>query len=68
MSTKRDLVKNLSKKLDYLDPEDIKHAVNYILNYLKEELSKGNRVEIRGFGSICLFVKGNTPLEMNIII
>jgi nucleoid DNA-binding protein len=54
MSTQRDLVKNLSKKLDYLDSEDIKHAVNYILNYLKEELSKGNRVEIRGFGSMSI--------------
>jgi nucleoid DNA-binding protein len=54
MSTKRDLVKNLSKKLDYLDPEDIKSAVNCILNYLKEELAKGNRVEIRGFGSMSI--------------
>ena len=43
MATKRDLVENLSKKLDYLNLEDAKSAVDCILNYLKDELAKGNR-------------------------
>jgi nucleoid DNA-binding protein len=54
MATKRDLVENLSKKLDYLNLEDAKSAVDCILNYLKDELAKGNRVEIRGFGSMSI--------------
>ncbi len=52
MTTKRDLINKLSKKLDYLSPEDIKCAVDSILSYIKNELSAGNRVEIRGFGSM----------------
>ena len=52
MATKRDLVENLSKKLEYLSPEDTKCAVDCILNYIKDELANGNRVEIRGFGSM----------------
>ncbi|MDP4708538.1 MAG: integration host factor subunit beta [Rickettsiaceae bacterium] len=52
MATKRDLVESLSKKLGYLNLEDAKCAVDCVLNYIKDELAKGNRVEIRGFGSM----------------
>lgn len=54
MATKRDLVELISKKLDYLSEEDTKNAIDCILNYIKDELTKGNRVEIRGFGSISI--------------
>lgn len=52
MATRRDLVENLSRKLKYLSLEDSRCAVDCVLNYIKDELSKGNRVEIRGFGSM----------------
>lgn len=42
------------KKLDYLSFEDARYAVDCILDYVKEELAKGNRVEIRGFGSLSI--------------
>ena len=54
MVTTKDLVENLTKKLDYLSFEDARYAVDCILDYVKEELAKGNRVEIRGFGSLSI--------------
>jgi len=54
MATRKDLVENLTRRLDYLGLEDARYAVDCILDYIKEELARGNRVEIRGFGSICV--------------
>lgn len=54
MATKKDLADNLSKKLRYLSPQDATIAVNCVLDYIKHELMKGNRVEIRGFGSLSI--------------
>ena len=52
MATTKDLVENLTRRLDYLGLEDARYAVDCILDYIKEELARGNRVEIRGFGSL----------------
>ncbi len=52
MTTKKDLVENIVKKLSYLSEGDANFAVNCILDYIKDELAIGNRVEIRGFGSL----------------
>lgn len=54
MATKKDLVDNLVKKLVYLNQKDATFAVNCILNYIKDELSKGNRIELRSFGSLSI--------------
>lgn len=54
MATKKDLVDNLVKKLDYLNQQDAAFAVDCILDYIKEELAKGNRLELRGFGSLSI--------------
>ena len=52
MATKKDLVDNLVKQLDYLNQQDATLAVDHILEYIKDELEKGNRLELRGFGSL----------------
>ncbi|GAB4171302.1 MAG: HU family DNA-binding protein [Rickettsiaceae bacterium] len=52
MATKRDLAERLAKKLSYLKEEDAFYAVNCILEHIKDELAKGKRIEIRGFGSL----------------
>ena len=52
MATKKDLEQNITKKLSYLGELDANFAVNCILNYIKDELAVGNRVEVRGFGSL----------------
>ena len=54
MATTKELVENLTRRLDYLSFEDARYAVDCILDYVKEELAKGNRVEIRGFGSLSI--------------
>lgn len=54
MATKRDLIDKLVKRLEYLNEHDAAIAVNCILSYLSEELSKGNRIEVRGFGSLSI--------------
>jgi integration host factor subunit beta len=52
MATKKDLVETITKKLDYLSEQDAGFAVDCILEHIKNELTKGNRIEIRGFGSL----------------
>ena len=54
MATKKDLVENIARKLDYLNLEDAKYAVDCVLDYVKDELAKGNRIELRGFGSLSI--------------
>lgn len=54
MTTKKELVKTISKKLGYLSEQDTSFAVDCILDHIKNELTKGNRVEIRGFGSLSI--------------
>ena len=51
MATKRDLTDKIAKNLTFLDTEDASIAVNAIFDYIKDELIKENRIEIRGFGS-----------------
>jgi nucleoid DNA-binding protein len=52
MATKKDLVEHLAKKLNELSEEDLLYAVDFIFEYIKDELARENRVEIRGFGSL----------------
>lgn len=42
------------KKLGYLSEEDVQIAVDTILNCMKSNLIKENRIEIRGFGSFSI--------------
>ena len=52
MANKKDLADRLVKNLPYLKEDDATYAINCIFNYIKGELIKGNRIEIRGFGSL----------------
>ena len=54
MATKKDLEQNIARKLSYLSEADASFAVDCILDHIKGELTTGNRVEIRGFGSLSL--------------
>tara|TARA_B100002019_G_scaffold77775_1_gene67129 strand:- start:2179 stop:2457 length:279 start_codon:yes stop_codon:yes gene_type:complete len=48
---KSDLIKKLFKKKDSLTEDDLEKSTNTILNFLSDTLSKGDRVEIRNFGT-----------------
>lgn len=48
---KSDLIKKISENADSLNAEDLEQTVNTILNLISSSLSKGDRVEIRNFGT-----------------
>ncbi len=48
---KSDLVNVVAEKLPNLTAKDVEAIVNIIFDGMTESLSKGNRIEIRGFGS-----------------
>lgn len=52
MANKKDLVESLVNNLSYLKKDDAIYAINCVFNYIKDELIRGNRIEIRGFGSL----------------
>jgi hypothetical protein len=54
MATKKDLIANLMTKLDYLSKDDAQVAVDLVIDNIKEQLCKKNRIEIRGFGSMSI--------------
>lgn len=70
MALKNNLVEALSKKIDYLPREDIAASVDVVINCIKDQLSKQNRVEIRGFGSFSIRKRkkvGSDDIEYNTI-
>ena len=52
--TKSELIENLSVRYDHLPASKVDNAVKYILEAITNTLEKGDRVEIRGFGSFSL--------------
>ncbi|MCC5796531.1 MAG: integration host factor subunit beta [Methylophaga sp.] len=52
--TKSDLIEILSEKQSLLNYRDVELAVKLILEQMSESLSRGDRIEIRGFGSFTL--------------
>ena len=52
--TKSDLIDRLAADQLHLAPKDVEFSVNSILDHMRKSLAAGNRVEIRGFGSIGL--------------
>lgn len=51
MGSKSDLLDSLKETYEYLSREDLEKSVDVVLEHIKGELGKGNRVEVRGFGS-----------------
>lgn len=54
MATTNDLITIVSKKIEYLPKEEVSNVIDLILDYIKCELAKQNRIEIRGLGTFCL--------------
>jgi integration host factor subunit beta len=52
--TKSDLIARLAERFPQLVAKDADFAVKMILDALSESLLKGDRIEIRGFGSFSL--------------
>ena len=56
--TKSDLIERLVAEQLHLAPRDVEFSVNAILDHMSQSLASGDRVEIRGFGSIGLRYRG----------
>lgn len=52
--TKSELIEILSRKQTQLAPKDIELTVKAMLEQMGQTLAKGERIEIRGFGSFSL--------------
>ena len=48
---KSDLLAELEKKFDYLPKREVERTLDKILQFFSANLAKGNRIEIRDFGS-----------------
>ncbi|EFL91168.1 integration host factor (IHF) DNA-binding protein beta subunit [Candidatus Regiella insecticola LSR1] len=51
---KSELIKRLHKRLSHMSFKDVDESVGEIFRFMIATLAKGNRIEIRGFGSFCL--------------
>lgn len=51
---KSELIANLAAKMTHLPEKQVTDSINHILELMSEELIKGKRIEIRGFGSFSL--------------
>lgn len=51
---KSELIASLASKLAQIPERDITLSINLILDTLSDALSKGGRIEVRGFGSFSL--------------
>jgi len=52
--TKSELIEKLADKLNHLSAKDVEQSIKEILELMAQSLSKGERIEIRGFGSFSL--------------
>jgi len=52
--TKSELIEKLGDKLSHLSAKDVEKAIKEILELMAQSLAKGERIEIRGFGSFSL--------------
>lgn len=52
--TKLKLIEVLARQLPHLAFKDVNWAVNCVIEQMEKTLSKGERIEIRGFGSFSL--------------
>lgn len=54
MLIKSQLIAEISQRLSHLPEKDIALSINSIIEQMSDKLSRGGRIEIRGFGSFCL--------------
>jgi integration host factor subunit beta len=52
--TKSELIERLTEKYHDLPPKEVELAIKEMLEQMAQSLSRGKRIEIRGFGSFSL--------------
>src|SRR4030067_1883454 len=59
--TKTDLIEKVSEKVSFLNKKQTDKVVNRIFDNIRTALAKGDKVEIRGFGSFT--IRNRDPRE-----
>jgi len=54
MVTKSELIETIAFKQTQLAQKDVDLAIKAIIDYMSQSLEKGERIEVRGFGSFSL--------------
>lgn len=49
--TKNDLIKKLQEEWNSYSPKDVNYVVNIVFDSMIEAIKRGERIELRGFGS-----------------
>ncbi|QCI24947.1 integration host factor subunit beta [Buchnera aphidicola (Rhopalosiphum padi)] len=57
--TKSELFERIAERKSYISNKIIEYAVKEMLEYMSISLSKGKRIEIRGFGSFSLHYRSS---------
>ena len=52
--TKSELIEAIARKQKHLPAKDVELAVKHLLDLMSDALARGERIEIRGFGSFSL--------------
>ena len=52
--TKSELIEVIARKQKHLPAKDVELAVKHLLELMSTSLAKGDRIEIRGFGSFSI--------------
>jgi integration host factor subunit beta len=52
--TKSELIEAIARKQKHLPAKDVELAVKHLLDLMSDSLARGERIEIRGFGSFSL--------------
>jgi integration host factor subunit beta len=52
--TRSELAAKLAARIRQMSPRDAAHAIDVILTEMRGALARGQRIEIRGFGSFCV--------------
>lgn len=52
--TKSELIENLCDKVPHIQAKDLESSVKELLEQMAQTLQRGDRIEIRGFGSFSL--------------
>lgn len=49
--TKSELIQKIAEQNNQMHPQDVERVVNIILDEISQALTRGDRVELRGFGA-----------------
>ena len=63
--TKSELIEKLAESLTHLSPREVELSIKEILEMMAQTLAKGERIEIRGFGTFFITKRKNISQRLS---